>query len=59
MYGHTQEEMLKRLPRVLDNTILSTFRTCQHKALWEFLMGLTSPTPSVHLHAGAALTRRT
>jgi len=57
MYSLTQTEVLQRLPQVLDNTILSTFRTCQHKALWEFVFGLTSSTPSVHLHAGGAFSR--
>lgn len=42
------------VPRVVDNTILSHFRTCHHKALWEFAYNLAPIEPNINLHAGSA-----
>ena len=41
-------------PRVLDNTILNTFRSCPQKAFLEFFHHWKPGAPNVHLHAGAS-----
>jgi hypothetical protein len=57
MYGVPRELILAKLPRVLDSSILSAFRNCQHKALWEYILGLGSSVPNIHFHAGASFAR--
>ena len=57
MYGTHRDSIVERIPRVVDNTILSTFRNCQHKALWEHIFKLTPTAPSVHLHAGSCFSK--
>lgn len=39
-------------PEVLDNTMLSTFRSCNTKAKWEFFQNLAPEAISLDLHAG-------
>jgi hypothetical protein len=43
---------LSALPRVVDNTILSKFRTCQRKAYWAHVHRLAPPELGIDLHAG-------
>jgi len=39
-------------PRVLDSSIISTFRACEYKAWMEYFHHWKSRNPSIHLHAG-------
>jgi hypothetical protein len=57
MYGISREVVLAKIPRVVDNTILATFRGCQHKALWEYVFKLTPSAPNINLHAGGAFSK--
>ena len=41
-------------PKILDSTIIATFRSCPRKFAYEYLEHWKSKTPSIHLHAGAA-----
>ena len=41
-------------PNTLDSTILSTFRSCSQKFLWQYVEHWKSRSPSVHLVAGGA-----
>ena len=41
-------------PRVLDSTILASFRACCAKGMMAYVEHWKPNTPSVHLHAGAA-----
>lgn len=41
-------------PLVWDNTMRSSFFACPQRFFWEYMRHLKSPTPSIHLHAGAA-----
>ena len=41
-------------PTALDNTIISTFRACPHKAFRQYLQHLATTTTSIHLTAGGA-----
>lgn len=44
-------------PKVLDSTIIASFRSCPRKFELEFLNHWKPQTPSVHLHAGAAYAK--
>lgn len=57
MFASTSPEFLAKIPLVLDNTILSTFRNCNHKALWEFVHDLRPGEVSIDLHAGACFAK--
>jgi hypothetical protein len=41
-------------PHTIDSTILSTFRACPQKFLWQYVEHWKSRSPSVHLIAGGA-----
>lgn len=44
-------------PAVIDSSMLSTWRTCRRKALFEYLEHWKPKQRSVHLHAGGAFAR--
>lgn len=44
-------------PRVIDATIRSTWKTCEHKFFREHIQGLSRARPNVHLHFGACVAR--
>jgi len=44
-------------PPVIDNSLLSSFRSCPQKCLQEYFLHWKPRTPNVHLHAGKAWAR--
>ncbi len=44
-------------PRVVDNTMLSSFKSCERKFFYEHLHHLRAHTGSIHLHCGGAFAR--
>ena len=44
-------------PTVLDNSLISSFRSCPQKAFLEYFQHYKPSAPSVHLHAGGAFAR--
>lgn len=44
-------------PAVIDNSLLSAFRSCPRKAQLEYLEHWKPKTPNIHLHAGGAFAR--
>lgn len=44
-------------PRVLDYTMLSTWKTCPHKFFREHVQGLRRARPNIHLHFGGAVAK--
>lgn len=44
-------------PSVIDNSLMSAFRSCPQKAFREYFQHYKPRSPSVHLHAGAAFAR--
>lgn len=50
--GITYKEL--PFPAVIDNSMLSQFRSCEGKAYYSFLENLSPAGTSVHLHAGGA-----
>lgn len=51
--------MLERpsFPRVWDNTMLSTYRKCPRRFMYEFLWNKAGAENNVHLHAGGAFAK--
>ena len=47
-------EVLPKFPEVIDSTIIALFSDCPLKCYREHFLGLSSPVPSIHLHAGGA-----
>jgi len=50
-------EIQAAFPAVIDSTMRSAFLSCPHKFFLEFVFGLRSSAPSIHLHAGAVYAR--
>lgn len=46
--------VVPRLPKLIDSTMLATFRSCPQKFYTEFVLGLRPIGKSVDLHAGGA-----
>lgn len=44
-------------PSVWDNTMLSAYRRCARRFMFEFIWNKVSPEGNVHLHAGGAFAR--
>lgn len=44
-------------PMLVDSTMISAYRACHRKFLYEFIFGLVPSSPSIHLHAGATYAR--
>lgn len=45
------------LPFYIDATMRSTWRTCQRKFFWAYVMRRVTPSASIHLHAGKAFAK--
>lgn len=45
------------IPLIVDNSMLSTFRTCQTKGRWSYLHHLATSETSVDLHAGGVFAK--
>jgi hypothetical protein len=46
-----------QFPRVLDYTILSTWKSCPHKFFRTHVQGLAKPRPNIHLHFGGCVAK--
>lgn len=44
-------------PKILDSTMIATFRSCPHKFFWEYMQHWKPAETSVHLHAGGAYAK--
>ena len=49
--------MRPAFPKILDSTMIASFRSCPRKFAWEYLDHWKPKTPSVHLHAGGAYAK--
>lgn len=51
------EKIRPPFPEVIDNSLLSAFRSCPQRCLREYIEHWKPKTPNVHLHAGASYAR--